>query len=236
MVNSRHLKRNEKIKLMKMLKALNYLYSLRHLETLLDIPYQNIWKYVNMIAIPSDEIAMDIITKLNNMKIIDRAISDIVDKYKDNIYGIASDIGFLSIYSLKLEDMLENIDIGLIIPLSEYAIPFASILAWELGAKLCIPPFSRKIIDTKIKVAWYYSSRNNELEFFLLPKMCIDEDVEIFLVDILIDDLEKLKTISLLLKSSNMKVQGIATVYISTDCLDFAITGITSSVFYVTTI
>ncbi|MEM4959017.1 MAG: hypothetical protein QXX12_03980, partial [Nanopusillaceae archaeon] len=108
------MKRNEKIKLMKMLKALNYLYSLRHLETLLDVPYQNIWKYVNMIAIPSDEIAMDIITKLNNMKVIDRAISDIVDKYKDNIYGIASDIGFLSIYSLKLEDMLENIDIGLI--------------------------------------------------------------------------------------------------------------------------
>lgn len=230
--NSKHIKRNEKIKLVKMLKALNYIYSLRHLESLLDVPYQNIWRYINMIAIPSDDVAVDIINKLSNMKIIDKTISEIANKYKDNVYGAASDIGFLSIYALKIEEVLEDVDINIVLPISDYAIPFASILAWELGAKICIPSFSRKIKDTKIKAMWYYSLRSNELELFVLPKTCSEENTEIFLVDVLLNDVEKFKTVLLLLKSSNTKVKGLATVYINNECLDYANKNVLSLVLY----
>lgn len=221
LTNLKHLKRNEKIKILKILRALNYIYSLRYLESLIDISYQNLWKYVNMLAIPSDEVAIDILNKLNNLKIVDKAITDIINNNRNNIYKIASDIGFLSLYVLKIEDSLKEYDIGIAIPLSEYSVPFSTILSWELGLRLCTPIFSRKVREPKIKIMWYYSQQENELELFLLPKTCIDEESEALLVDISLNDIEKLKAVLQLLKSSEISVKAIVTIYIGKECLEF---------------
>jgi len=39
----------EKLMVVKILKALNKFYSLRDLEQVLGVPFQNLWKYINLI-------------------------------------------------------------------------------------------------------------------------------------------------------------------------------------------
>lgn len=221
---------------MKILKSLNYVYSLRHLESLIGISYQNLWKYINMLTIPSDEIAIDILTKLNNLKIVEKTINEFVDKNKDNVNRLASDIGFLSLYVLKIEDYLKEQDISTVIPLSDYAIPFAAILAWELGLRLCTPMFSKGIKDPKIKIVWYYSSLDGELKLFPLSRICVDEEADVLLVDIMLNDVEKIKAVAQLLKSSNINVKGVATVYVTKECAELISKTLTSSVFYISVI
>lgn len=189
-----------------------------------------------MLAIPSDEVAMDILDKLNNLKIVDKTISDFVYNNKDNTHKLASDVGFLSLYILKIEDYLKEQDISSAIPLSDSSIPFATILAWELGLKLCVPIFSRKVKDPKVKIVWYYSYQNNELELFLLPKVCLEDASDVLLVDIILNDIEKLKAVSQLLKSSEVNVKGVVSIYISRDCLDFINKMLTQLVLYVSVI
>ncbi|MEM4513996.1 MAG: hypothetical protein QXZ41_05795 [Ignisphaera sp.] len=220
MTNFKRFKRNEKIKVMKILRALNYIYSLRHLESLLEIPYQSLWKYINMLSIPSDEVTANILAKLNELKLIDQTINDFMSMHKNNVHELVSDIGLLSLYALKLEDDLRDQDIDIIIPISEDSIPFATILAWELGLKMCIPFFdTKKVEDSKIRVTWYHSHYNN-IELFIISTTCVD-DLNVLLADTVLDDVEKLKAILHLLKSGNSKLKGVVTVYIGKDCLNF---------------
>lgn len=218
---------------MKILKALNYIYSLRHLESVMDISYQNLWKYVNMLSIPSDEVANDIISKLNELKVVDKTIADFAEKYRGSVHRLASDIGFLSLYVLKVEDHLRDLDVDMVLPLSEHSVPFATILSWELGIKICVPVFGRKVRDPRVKVVWYFSQPDNELELFLLPRLCTEEGSNVLLADIAIDDVEKLKAIVQLLRSSDMDIKGVVTVYLCKECLDYIGKNITQSTYYV---
>lgn len=212
-------KRNEKIKIMKILKALNYLYSLRQLETFLDIPYQSLWKYIHMLTIPSDEIVTDIVSKLNENKLIEKTINNMINTYKDNINDLASDIGFLSLYILKIEDTLRDIDADTVIPISENSIPFATILAWELGLKICTPIFEPKVGETKVKVVWYISSNEKEVKLFIVPSTCL-EKTNAILTTITLKDVDKLKAVLHILKQSDAEAKAIVSIYINKDCLD----------------
>lgn len=220
MINIKKFKRNEKIKIMKILKALNYVYSLRQLESFLEIPYQNLWKYMHMLTIPSDEVVTDIVSKLNEFKLIDKTINDIVNTYKGKVHELASDIGFLSLYVLRVEDTLRDQDIDIVLPLSEESTSFATILAWELGLKMCLPIFNPKIREAKVKVIWYISNREKEVKLFILPSTCI-EKTSVLLAAVMLDDVDKLKTVFHVLKQSDANVKGIISIYMDKECLDY---------------
>lgn len=218
--NTKKFRRNEKIKIMKMLRALNYIYSLRQLESILDIPYQNLWKYIHMLTIPSDEVVIDIISKLSEGKLIEKTINDMAKVYRDKIHDLASDIGFLSLYIFKIEDILRDVGADIVLPISENSIPFATILAWELGLKMCLPIFESKVGETKVKVIWYISNTEREVKLFITPSTCL-EKTNTILVTITLDDVDKLKAVLHILKQSDSEVKAIVTIYITKECLDY---------------
>lgn len=173
-----------------------------------------------MLSIPSDEVTANILARLSELKLIDKTINEFINMHKNNIHELVSDIGFLSLYTLKLEDDLREQDIDVIIPISGGSVPFATILAWELGLKTCIPFFDAKVEDSKVRVTWYHSHYNNNIKLFIISTTCVD-DLNVLLVDTVLDDIEKFKAILHLLKSGNSNLKGVVTIYVGKECIDF---------------
>ena len=172
-----------------------------------------------MHTIPSDEVAKNIIAKLTENNVIEKTLMDHMERNTDNVYAIAHNLGILSLYTLKLEEAVRDIEADLVIPLSEYAIPFATILSWEYGLQLCTPLFGKKIRDPRVKILWYYSQEDKEIDFIVIPKMCVDKGSGIVLSDIVLNSADKLRTAVHMLNTNDSTVKGVITFYITKDCL-----------------
>ncbi|MEM0006331.1 MAG: hypothetical protein QXJ22_01705 [Ignisphaera sp.] len=221
MFNSKAIKKSEKIRILKMLKALNFFYSLRELEEMLNIPFQSLWKYVNFIGVPSDEIANEIIERISKSRIVENTLVEMAKSNSNNYYSLVRNIGFIELFTLVVEEMLRklNIDIDCIFSLSQEGAPIATSLALELGSEICFPLTNRNIREDVAKIVWYYSYSEREYKYMLIPRECIHRDERVHIVDVAMDDSEKLKLIISLMRTNGVEVVGFSTVYISSECL-----------------
>ncbi len=215
------IRRAEKLRIIKILRALNYFYSLRDLEKILDIPFQNLWKYINFLGIPSDEVVQDIKNRLREKKIVDELLYDMARKYRDMPQHIARNVGFIELYSLVIEERLGDEEVDYIFSLSQEAIPLATAISIELGCELCIPLVNRNIIEENVKILWYYSPTDQSIKHILIPRDCLHQHKRFLLVDLIINEKDKLSKIISILNTSDISVIGITTVYISKECIDF---------------
>jgi len=220
MSSNTSIRRAEKLRIIKILRALNYFYSLRDLEKILDIPFQSLWKYINFLGIPSDEVVEDIKNKLSEKKIIDELLYDIAKKYRDMPQHIARNIGFIELYSLVIEERLGEEEIDYVFSLSQEAIPLATAISIEMGCELCIPLVNRNIIEENVKILWYYSPMEQSIKYILIPRDCLHQHKKFFLVDLMINEKDRLSKIISILNMNDISIIGIATVYISKECID----------------
>uniref|UniRef100_A0A7C5UT26 Uncharacterized protein n=1 Tax=Ignisphaera aggregans TaxID=334771 RepID=A0A7C5UT26_9CREN len=54
----------------------------------------------------------------------------------------------------------------------------------------------------------------------LIPRECIHRDKKLYMVDLFVDDVEKIKSIILLMDVNNVEIIGLSTVYICRECLN----------------
>ncbi|MEL9940597.1 MAG: hypothetical protein QW348_02240 [Ignisphaera sp.] len=218
--SERSLGYEEKLAIVKILKALNKFYSLRDLEQIFDVPFQSLWKYVNLIGLPSEEVVENIHTKLVHLKIADEILLNEAKKLRASPYMLAINTGFLELYVLKIVEALKNSDIDIVVSLSQEASNLATLLSIEIGADLCTPLPNENLNPEFVKVITYYSDIHKKMEMLIYPKHCIKEDKNVFLSDLTLTDLDKFEAINAFIKSRNSRVLGISTVYISKNVLD----------------
>ncbi len=221
MVNNKVIKKSEKIRILKMLKALNFFYSLRELEEMLNISFQSLWKYVNFIGVPSDEIANEIVEKISKLRIIENTLLELAKNNSDNYYNLTKNIGFIELFTLAVEERLRKLDIDIdyVFTPSEEGIPIATSLALELETEICFPLTNRNIREDIAKIIWYYSNNEKEYRYILIPRECIHRDRKMHIVDVSTKDIEKLKSIITLMKSNGIEILGYSTIYVSKECL-----------------
>ncbi|MCS7110711.1 MAG: hypothetical protein N3D82_01960 [Ignisphaera sp.] len=221
MLNNKAIKRSEKIRILKILKALNSFYSLRELEEMLSIPFQSLWRYVNFIGVPSDEIANEIIEKISKLRIIESTLVKMAKSSNSNYYNLIKNTGFIELFALAVDEKLKKIDtdVDYVFALSEEGIPIATSLALELGTEICFPLVNRNIQEDVAKIIWYYSHSEKEYKYMLIPRECIHRDKKVYVVDIFMEDIERVKSVTTLMRMNGVEILGFSTIYISKDCL-----------------
>lgn len=206
--------RSERFKIIKVLRALNYFYSLRDLEKALNVSFQNLWRYINALAIPSDSIASQIMSRLEQLKLVDRVLRDVVVKYRSAPALLASNMGFLVLCSVTMEEKLRDLDIEYVLAASEEAVPLATVLSLEMGAELCAIPLHSEVPRDEVKIFWYYSTQKRGYELMLIPKACLHAGKRVYVVDIVLSDLDKLASLISFIEHHDVAVEGAFAVYV----------------------
>lgn len=204
----------------KILNIMKHYYSLRDIEKMLDLPAQTIWRYVNLVAVPEEKTVAKIISKVSELRLIDRLIENSIREFRENPVAVLSKPGFLKLFSYVTEDFVGGAKIDLVIPMSTNAIALGSYLATDLPGLIC--PFTENPPhDKKGYVIVYYNS-NNETHFLALPKSCLKEKTTALLVDVLLEEPSKLKSVVEVLNKSRIHVYGIVVIDSSDNVVDLA--------------
>ncbi|MEM0474195.1 MAG: hypothetical protein QXV93_01690 [Zestosphaera sp.] len=204
----------------KILNIMKHYYSLRDIEKMLDLPAQTIWKYVNLVAVPEEKTVAKIISKVGELRLIDKLIENSVKEFRENQVTVLSKPGFLKLFSYITEDFVGGAKIDLVIPMSTAAIVLASYLATDLPGLLC--PFTESpLYDKKGYIITHYNS-NNEARFIALPKSCLKEKTTALLVDVLLEEPSKLKSVVEVLSKSRIHVYGVAVIESPDNVVDLA--------------
>lgn len=204
----------------KILSIMRHYYSLRDIEKMLDLPAQTIWKYVNLVAVPEEKTVAKIISKVSELRLINRLIENSIREFKENPVAVLSKPGFLKLFSYVTEDFVGSAKIDLIIPMSTNAIILGSYVATDLPGLIC--PFTENPPhDRKGYVIAYYSS-NNEARFIALPKSCLKEKTTALLVDILPEEPSKLESVVGVLSGNRIHVYGVVAIDSPDNVLDLA--------------
>jgi len=211
---SRHAGRDEKIRVVKVLRVLNYFYSLRDLEKILGVPFQSLWKYVNMIALPSDEVAAQIVSKIQQLNLLEDLLLEVTKRGRENPRLLSIDIGFAFLFTTILVNKLGKPDIDYVLSASVDSIPMATVLALELGAELCTPLSNTGLGDGTTRFLWFYSSTSRSYQYLVLPRKCLSQGKKVFAVDLIADDTDRIQAIASTLRHHNVDIVGFAAVFI----------------------
>ncbi|MEM0015247.1 MAG: hypothetical protein QXS42_07400 [Zestosphaera sp.] len=203
----------------KVLNIMKHYYSLRDIEKMLDLPAQTIWKYVNLMIVPEEKTVAKIISKVDELRVIDRLIDESLREFRENPVKVLSKPGFLKLFSYVAESFVGNAKIDLVIPVSNIAMILGSYLATELPSILC--PFTEDPIhDKKGYVVAYYANTEG-VNFMAMPRSCLKEKPTSLLIDVTLDELNKLRSVLEALSRAKVNVYGVVAVEASDDVWDF---------------
>lgn len=204
----------------KILNIMRHYYSLRDIEKMLDLPAQTIWKYVNLVAVPEEKTVAKIISKVSELRLIDKLVENSIREFRENPVAVLSKPGFLKLFSYVTEDFVNGAKIDLVVPISAAAAILGSYVATELPSLLC-PFIESPLPDKKGYIIAYYES-DNETHFIALPKSCLKEKTTTLIIDVVLDEPSKLKNVIEVLSKNRTHVYGVATVDSSDSVLDLA--------------
>ncbi|MGC8975488.1 MAG: hypothetical protein ACP5KB_04740 [Thermoprotei archaeon] len=204
----------------KILNIMRHYYSLRDLEKMLDLPAQTIWKYVNLVAVPEEKTVIKIISKVGELRLIDKLVENSIREFRENPVAVLSKPGFLKLFSYATEDFVSGAKIDLVIPISATATILGSYVATELPSLVC--PFTENPPpDKKGYIITYYNS-DKETYFIALPRSCLKEKTTTLIIDVVLDEPNKLMNVVDVLSRNKIHVYGVATVDSSDSVLDLA--------------
>jgi len=167
-------KRYERQYFLQALQALNRFYSLRDLEKLLGVPFQNLWKYVNMLSIPEEKTVEKSLQKMKEANLIEKALQKALEKVKGNVWRLPRNVGFLKLYAFIAKELLGDVNIEYVLGMSEYSSPLATALALSLDSNVCIVK-SHASYEDFTAVTWYRSGLRRGIRFLALPRECMQE-------------------------------------------------------------
>ncbi len=205
---------------LKILNIMRHYYSLRDIEKILDLPAQTIWKYVNLVAVPEEKTVAKIISKVSELRIIDKLVDESIREFRENPVNVLSRPGFLKLFSYVAEIFVGDAKIDLVMPISSGAMILSSYLATELLSAIC-PFIERPIQDRKGYAVTYYTD-DNGIKFIALPKSCLKDRSTVLLVDIALEELSKLRGVSEILSRARMRIYGLVAIDASEAVLENA--------------
>jgi len=124
-------------KTLEILSVLNSFYSLRRLEVLFGIPYQVLWRYINLLNVPEEKTAEKIVETANRLRLLEKAAEEAYVKFEGDVYRLARHPGFIKLCSLLIESAVKELGVNYVYSASSEAVPLASAAAVKLEAEVC---------------------------------------------------------------------------------------------------
>lgn len=97
-------KRSERSRVLNLLHALNYFYSLRDLEEIIGVSFQNLWRYVNLLSVPEEKTTEKILSKIQELNLVEETVRKALSDADVEIWSLAREPSFLRLFSLIIED------------------------------------------------------------------------------------------------------------------------------------
>ncbi len=201
-------------KSLEILDILNSFYSLRRLEVLLGIPYQVLWRYINLLNDPEEKTAEKIVETVKRLRLLEKAAEEAYEKFEGDIYRLARYAGFIKLCSLLIESAVKELGVNYVYSASSEALPLASAVAVKLEAEVCPITCYFRCEGKGVATIHYISRAHGEIRFITVPKSCLQSERKAIIVDIVVDDLDKLSALKTLM--AKFKVKPLALVALQT--------------------
>ena len=208
----------KKASVIKLLTLLNYRYSLRDLQALLGIPYQTLWKYVSLKCMPEERTSRRIAERIEELKLLEKLVEEAVSAARENPYDLVRRPGFLALFTLMVSNALHDVRVGVVVPMSEYALMLATVLAMELHCEVC--PALREGPPTRKGYYTTYFSECGKAIIAGIPKHCLKDKGRAVLVDVVLDSVDKVEAFLAVLRSARVDTVLAASVVIDGDVND----------------
>ncbi|MCP8322749.1 MAG: hypothetical protein L6N96_01025 [Candidatus Methylarchaceae archaeon HK02M2] len=185
-------KGSTRLSVIRLISMMKHFYTFKELEELLGIPYQRLWRYIALQAVPEKNTIEKIIQNIRSKKLIEKLLKQLMGETERGfkIWKAVKKIGFLELIGFMATNMLKNeaIDFDVIVSFpDEYSATIATIIAEYLDSNLCI---ASKNPSTKDVIAETYTSRlTYNLELLAIPRGCIEKKKGVLLVTFEINDL-----------------------------------------------
>ena len=201
----------KKAGIIKLLSLLNYRYSLRDLQTLLGIPYQTLWKYVSLSNMPEEKTSEKIVKRIEELQLLEKFVMETIEEARNDPYDIARKPGFLKLFTIMVRNMLYDVKVGVVIPVSEYALMPATALALELRCDICPALASHPLKRWKGFFTTSFMDNGKHVSV-AIPRHCLKSKNRALMVDIVLEGPDKVDAFLGLLRSARIEASGVATV------------------------
>jgi len=162
-----------------LLRVLKFFYSFKELEQRLGVQSQVLWRYVTLRAIPEKKSAQKILAKIREGKLIEEAMSRIMDKDKE-LWQLFNNPGILELTAIKVLDEYRRSKVGAVLSAPDsFSAALAALISAYLRSKLCIAshtPFSKNV------VAECYQTSSGMVDVAAVPRDCIPKKSRVLVV------------------------------------------------------
>jgi adenine/guanine phosphoribosyltransferase-like PRPP-binding protein len=211
-------KRSVRSRVLELLHALNFFYSLRDLEEVLGVPFQSLWRYVNLLSVPEEKTTEKILSKIQELNLVEGAVRKALSDADVEIWSLAREPSFLRLFSLIIEELVEKegVEVDVVVPLSEYAIPLASVVSMELERTLC-PVMTCNVKNERegFYVSHYTSYRDGELRVIAMPKRGLQGKESALMLDIVLEDPNYVEAVSGIMRRAKVDKQSLIAIQLS---------------------
>lgn len=204
--------RNVRSYVLRVLDTLNYFYSFRDLEKLLGVPFQSLWRYVNLLSIPEERTAERILERVKKLNLIETAAREALEEVGDEIWRLARTPGFIQLFSIVAEEVIGVEKLNTVVAVTEEALSLATATAMELEAEVCYASERVRLEKRGFLTAQYRSRRYNELRFLAIPRSCVRDGGRSALIDTVLEDIDRISAIVTLLKRARNEVLGYVAI------------------------
>jgi adenine/guanine phosphoribosyltransferase-like PRPP-binding protein len=211
-------KRSVRSRVLELLHALNFFYSLRDLEEALGVPFQSLWRYVNLLSVPEEKTTEKILSRIKELNLVEEAVRKALLEADVEVWSLAREPSFLRLFSLIIEELVERegVEVDVVVPLSEYAIPLASVVSMELEKALC-PVMTCTVKNEKegFYISYYTSYKDEELHIIAMPKRSLQGRESALMLDIVLEDPKHVEAVSGVMRRAKVDKQSLIVIQLS---------------------
>jgi len=209
----------------RLLNALKSFYTFKDLESMLEIPQQALWRYVNFLTVPEESTAKRILRKIEELKLIDKILDRMIrpnERGRIEVWRLVSNIGFLDILGFHASLIPEVNDVDIVLAFPEDSSVLAASIAHWTRINMCIATRrADKLLANKYVVETYHSDISGQVEYLAVPKGCIEKDDYVLLVTNILSDVKMLDAAySVVRKSQGIPWALLAIAILDKDVLD----------------
>ena len=182
-----------RLSVLRLLSILKHFYTFKELEDLLGIPYQRIWRYISLMAMPEKSTAEKIMNNIREKKLIERILSQTVRENEFEVWRAIRNIGSIELIGFLAMNMLKNkgVDVNAVLSFpDEYSATIATVLSEYLGSCLCIASRNPRSKDAMVET--YTSKLTGNVELIATPRGCIKKKSNVLLVTFELNDFNSL--------------------------------------------
>ena len=197
---------------LRILDTLNYFYSFRDLEKMLGVPFQSLWRYVNLLSIPEERTAERILERVKALNLIEAAAREALSEAGDELWRLARTPGFIQLFSIIAEDAIGLGKLNTVVAVTEEAVSLATATAMELEAEVCYATDRVRLEKKGFLATQYRSRRYGELRFVAIPRSCVRDGGKSLLIDTVLEDVDRVSAIVALLRRARNDVVGYVAI------------------------